>query len=77
VTIGPKLVELLEMTEEEFREKFRGSPVKRAKWRGLIRNVGAALAVSDDPAAEAALLGALDHPEERGTNFAFGKRREP
>jgi epoxyqueuosine reductase len=64
ITNSPKLTELLDMTEEEFRGKFKGSPVKRAKWRGLMRDVAAALAVSDHPAAEAALLGALDHPVE-------------
>jgi epoxyqueuosine reductase len=52
------------MTEDEFREKFKGSPVKRAKWRGLMRNVAAALSSSEDPAAEVALLEALSHPEE-------------
>jgi epoxyqueuosine reductase len=52
------------MTEDEFREKFKGSPVKRAKWRGLMRNEAASLSSSDDPAAEAALTKALDHPEE-------------
>jgi epoxyqueuosine reductase len=31
------------MGEEEFREKFKGSPVKRAKRRGLLRNVVVAL----------------------------------
>jgi epoxyqueuosine reductase len=34
----PDLGWLLSLTEEEFRELFRGSPVKRAKWRGLVRN---------------------------------------
>jgi len=63
-TRAPKLVDLVEMTEEEFREKFNKSPVKRAKWRGLLRNVAAGLSSSDDPAAEAALVSALDHPEE-------------
>lgn len=62
--IRPKLADLLEMTEEEFREKFRKSPVKRAKWGGLLRNVAATLAVPDDPAAEAALTSALEHQEE-------------
>ena len=32
---SPSLIELLEMTEEDFRERFRKSPVKRAKWAGL------------------------------------------
>ena len=30
-TTRPKLADLLEMTEEEFRETFRKSPVKRTK----------------------------------------------
>jgi len=29
---------LLSLSEEEFRAAFRGSPVKRTKWRGLLRN---------------------------------------
>ena len=29
---------LISIGEEEFRAVFRGSPVKRAKWRGLVRN---------------------------------------
>jgi epoxyqueuosine reductase len=35
---SPALEWLLSSTEEEFRERFRGSPVKRTKWRGLMRN---------------------------------------
>lgn len=34
----PPVEWLLSLTEEEFRAAFRGSPVKRAKWRGLLRN---------------------------------------
>jgi epoxyqueuosine reductase len=41
-TTVPRLTDLLTMTEEGFREKFRGSPVKRAKWQGLRRNTVAA-----------------------------------
>src|SRR6185295_16886008 len=59
-TTAPRLVDMLKMTAEEFREKFKGSPVKRAKWRGLLRNVAAALSSSDDPAAEAVLVEALN-----------------
>lgn len=43
VTLKSKLSDIMYMTEEEFREKFKGSPVKRAKWRGLLRNVQAVL----------------------------------
>ena len=35
---SPDLEWLISLTEEEFREVFRGSPVKRTKWRGLVRN---------------------------------------
>ena len=34
----PRLEALLSLSEEDFRELFRGSPVKRTKWRGLVRN---------------------------------------
>jgi epoxyqueuosine reductase len=34
---------LRERSEAEFRDLFRGSPVKRAKWRGLMRNACIAL----------------------------------
>ncbi len=36
--VNPALALLAEISEEEFREKFRSSPVKRAKRSGLRRN---------------------------------------
>jgi epoxyqueuosine reductase len=39
----PELEWLLRLSEADFRELFRGSPVKRAKWRGLMRNTCIAL----------------------------------
>jgi epoxyqueuosine reductase len=39
----PSLRRLASMTESEFREVFRSSPVKRTKWRGLVRNACIAL----------------------------------
>lgn len=63
ITSNPKLVDLLLMDEETFRREFKGSPVKRTKWRGLLRNVAAALSASNDPASEATLIQALDHEE--------------
>jgi epoxyqueuosine reductase len=39
----PRLEWLLGLSESKFRELFRGSPVKRAKWRGLLRNACIAL----------------------------------
>ncbi len=39
----PALERLVSLTEDEFRRIFRGSPVKRTKWRGLLRNACVAL----------------------------------
>jgi len=40
---SPDLEWLISLTEDEFRELFRSSPVKRAKWRGLVRNACVAI----------------------------------
>ncbi|MGB7561487.1 MAG: tRNA epoxyqueuosine(34) reductase QueG [Candidatus Acidiferrales bacterium] len=40
---APQLEWLISLSEEEFRKIFRGSPVKRAKFRGLIRNACVAI----------------------------------
>ncbi|MHB8411405.1 MAG: tRNA epoxyqueuosine(34) reductase QueG [Candidatus Acidiferrales bacterium] len=51
---APALEWLISLDEDEFREVFRGSPVKRTKWRGLIRNacvaVGNSHVAPGDPA---------------------------
>jgi epoxyqueuosine reductase len=39
----PRLEWLAAMSEEEFRSAFRGSPLKRTKWKGLVRNACIAL----------------------------------
>jgi len=41
--LEPQLEWLAGMNEEEFREKFRASAMKRTKWRGLVRNACIAL----------------------------------
>ncbi len=56
--------ELLRLSEEEFREEFRGSPVKRAKRRGLARNAAASLSLRHDPAAQSALRSAMNDQDE-------------
>ena len=53
------LVELLKMTDEQFRERFAGTPVMRAKRVGMQRNACVALGNSGDPAAVPALTRAL------------------
>jgi epoxyqueuosine reductase len=40
---SPELEWLAALTQEEFSRIFRGSAVKRAKWRGLVRNACVAL----------------------------------
>ena len=63
-TLAPKLVDLLRMSEEEFRTAFRNSPVRRAKWRGFRRNVAVALGNSRDPDALPVLQQELEHESE-------------
>jgi epoxyqueuosine reductase len=40
---APELEWLASLSQEEFSRTFRGSAVKRAKWRGLVRNACVAL----------------------------------
>ena len=49
------LIELLEMTDEQFRQRFAGTPVMRAKRVGMQRNACVALGNSGDPSAVPAL----------------------
>ncbi|MFM8706619.1 MAG: HEAT repeat domain-containing protein, partial [Planctomycetia bacterium] len=56
----PALAEVLQLDEQAFRRRFKGSPVLRAKRRGLLRS--AALALGNRPHAPSfdALAAALD-----------------
>ena len=56
---SPELIPLLSLTEEQFRERFRLSPIRRTKRRGLLRNVCVALGNIRDAQAVPALIGAL------------------
>jgi epoxyqueuosine reductase len=40
---APKLVDLAQLSEEDFKRHFAGIPILRAKRRGLLRNVAVAL----------------------------------
>jgi len=46
---APRLDELAELSEEEFRERFAPSPVERARYRGFLRNVAVAMGASGNP----------------------------
>jgi epoxyqueuosine reductase len=51
------------MTQEEFSARFKGSPIKRTKRRGLLRNVAVALGNWGAPEAVPALAIALNDEE--------------
>ncbi|HEY0603046.1 MAG TPA: tRNA epoxyqueuosine(34) reductase QueG [Herpetosiphonaceae bacterium] len=61
--VAPELLDLIGMTDEEFRTHFKGSPIKRTKRRGLLRNVAIALGNWGDPQAIPGLVGALNDHE--------------
>ena len=60
---GPSLIEWMTMALEEFSARFKGSPIKRAKRRGLLRNVAVALGNWGSAEAVPALAVALNDEE--------------
>jgi len=46
--VNPALESLAALSEEEFRRTFRGSPIKRARYSGLRRNLAIAMGNSGD-----------------------------
>jgi epoxyqueuosine reductase len=60
--VAPRLLDLISLSDDEFRARFRQTPLWRAKRRGLLRNVAVALGNWGDPQAIPALRHALtDH----------------
>jgi epoxyqueuosine reductase len=59
----PDLIELLSLTPEEFRLRFRDTPLSRPKRRGLLRNVAIALGNLCDARSIPALTNALQDEE--------------
>ncbi len=73
---GERLIELMGMDQAEFSRRFKNSPVKRAKRRGLLRNVAVALGNWGSPEAVPVLVAALSDDEAliRGhAAWALGK----
>jgi epoxyqueuosine reductase len=60
---APALIPLLRLDDATFQERFRNSPVKRAKRVGLQRNVCVALGNIGDPSAVPAVVEALNSGE--------------
>jgi epoxyqueuosine reductase len=75
---APKLLDLIGLTTDQFRERFDGSPVMRARRRGLLRNVAVALGNWGDEVAVPSLNGALNDAEplvRRHSAWALGQIR--
>jgi len=63
---NPDLSELLAMDQQTFSAKFKGSPIKRTKRRGLLRNAAVAMGNAGDPRGIPALQKALTDEEPLG-----------
>jgi epoxyqueuosine reductase len=59
----PGVIELLTLDAPGYRERLRGSPLKRARREGLARNAAVALANRGAAAGRDALVAALDDPD--------------
>ena len=73
---APDLIPFLTLTSAEFRQRFRGSPILRAKRRGFLRNVAVALGNLRSAEAIPALRRALDDEEplvRRHVAWALGR----
>jgi len=60
---APELIPLLALTDEEFRARFKGSPIRRPKRRGFLRNVAVALGNLGSVESIPALVRALWDPD--------------
>ena len=60
---APQLLSLVGMTQQEFSRRFKGSPIKRAKRRGFLRNVLVAIGNWGEHRAVPALKKALTDAE--------------
>jgi epoxyqueuosine reductase len=58
----PDLLSLSSITQAEFEERFKNSPIRRAKRDGFVRNVMVALGNSRSPEALPALERAIQDP---------------
>jgi epoxyqueuosine reductase len=74
--VNPALDWLAEISEEEFRQKFRGSPIKRAKRNGLRRNALIAIGNSGDRSHLPLVARALDDPDPTISDAAAWAKRQ-
>lgn len=72
-------IELLGLSDDDFRRRFRGTAITRTKRRGLLRNAAIVLGNSGDPQAIPALRRALNDPEplvREAAEWAIGRIEE-
>ena len=60
---NPSLRVLASFTEEDFRQFFARSPIKRVKYRGWLRNLCVAMGNSKNPQFIPWLESAAEHPD--------------
>lgn len=59
---APPLGRMAELSEDEFRDMFRTTPVSRAKYEGFLRNVAVAMGNSGNPVFQVHLKRLSEHP---------------
>jgi len=74
--VNPDLEWLAGFTSEQFREEFRGSPIKRARLAGLLRNVAIAMGNSGDLGLLPTLDQMADHQDETVAEAALWAARQ-
>ena len=60
---APRLIDLAQLSEEDFKQRFAGTPILRAKRHGLLRNVAVALGNWGSPEAREALKKLKNDPD--------------
>jgi epoxyqueuosine reductase len=74
--VNPALDWLAEISEEEFREKFRGSPIKRTKRNGLRRNALIAIGNTKDRSLLPVVDRAINDPDATISDAARWAREQ-
>lgn len=67
---APDLDEMAALTPEEFRARFRHTPIHRAKHSGWLRNVATAMGNAADPRHRPALEQLAGHPDRAVSDHA-------
>jgi epoxyqueuosine reductase len=68
--IAPPLETMASLSEQQFRELFRDSPILRSKYGGLLRNVAVAMGNSQSPELREPLERLAEHPDETVASHA-------